>query len=90
MVTEEAGIEVDPKQLGVLELADLELPYIDLEEAPAARNKLVLYDTEYTYLRSFPIKGHSAIMPGVVEEQIAAGKRILIAERNERYYVYVA
>jgi hypothetical protein len=91
MVTQELGsIEVDPQELGRLELAGYDLPYVDLEEAPAVRNKLTLYETEYEYTRSFPIKGHSAIMPAYVGELIDQGKRILVAERNERYYVYVA
>jgi hypothetical protein len=91
MVTDEAApIEVNSLELGRLELGDLELPYVDLEEAPAVRNKLVLYDTEYTYVRSFPIRGHSAIMPAAVKELIDQGKRILVAERGERYYLYAA
>ena len=91
MVTEEeSAVQVDLQQLGRLELGDLEVPYIDLEEEPAVRNKLVLYDTEYTYVRSFPIQGHSAIMPGAVTELLGQGKRILVAERNERYYLYTA
>jgi hypothetical protein len=91
MVTEEeSAIQVDPQQLGRLELGDLEVPYIDFEEEPAVRNKLSLYDTEYTYVRSFPIQGHSAIMPGAVAEQLSQGKRILVAERGDRYYLYVA
>ena len=91
MVTQEEGaIEVDPRQLGTLELANFEVPYVDLEEEPAIRNKLRLNGTEYTYLRSFPIQGHSAVMPAAVEELQAQSKRILVAERKERYYVFAA
>ena len=91
MVTEEErAIPIDSQELGRLELGEFEVPYIDLEEERAVRNKLSLYDTEYTYVRSFPIQGHSAIMPGAVAELIGQGKRILVAERGNRYYVYVA
>ncbi len=90
MVTEEVtALQVDSQQLGRLELEDLELPYVDLEGEPAVRNKLVLYETEYSYVRSFPIQGHSAIMPGFAKELLAQNKRILVAERHDRYYVYV-
>jgi hypothetical protein len=91
MVTQEAGaLEIDPRQLSTLDLAGSELPYVDMEEAPAIRNKLSLNGTEYTYVRSFPIQGHSALMPGAVAELQAQSKRILIAERKERYYVFAA
>ena len=91
MVTEETtALQVDSQQLGRLELGDREVPYIDLEGAPAVRNKLALYDTEYTYVRSFPIQGHSAIMPEAVAELIGQGKRVLVAERSDRYYLYAS
>jgi hypothetical protein len=91
MVTEEASpLRVSSQELGRLELGDLDLPYVDLEDAPAIRNKLVLYDTEYTYVRSYPIRGHSAVMPVAVTELLGQGKRILVAERGERYYLYAA
>lgn len=91
MVTtnEDAPVYIDPASLGRFELEDLDLPYVDLIDAPAVRSKLVLYDTEYDYVRSFPIQGHSAIMPEFVREFLAENKRLLIAERNERYFVYV-
>jgi len=91
MVTEEsAPLEVESQDLGRLELGDLELPYVDLEHEPAVLSKLALYGTEYSYVRSFPIQGHSAIMPGFVNELLAQNKRILVAERRDRYYLYVA
>ncbi len=91
MVTEEATpIEIDRAAVGTLELADAELPYVDLNEEPAMRTRLALGDQEYEYVRSFPIQGHSAIMPEAVSEQLALGKHILVAERDDRYYLYVA
>jgi hypothetical protein len=45
---------------------------------------------EYTYARSYPIKGHSAVMPGYLSEQMNAGKSPLVIERPERFYVYFA
>jgi len=44
----------------------------------------------YRYERSYPLKGHSAVMPKYLKEQIGAGKRPLVVERISRYYVYMA
>ena len=44
----------------------------------------------YHYVRSYPIKGHSAVMPDFLREQLAEGKKPLIIERPDRFYVYVA
>ena len=57
-------------------------------EPPAAQ--LMLGDAEYKYDRSYPIKGHSAVMPGYLREQLAAGKKPLLIERPERLYLYFA
>jgi len=42
----------------------------------------------YHYERSYPIKGHSAVMPGYLKEQVATGKKPLLIERPDRFYVY--
>lgn len=44
----------------------------------------------YQYDRSYPIKGHSAVMPGYLRAQMDAGKKPLILERETRFYVYFA
>jgi len=91
MVTEEAApLEIDPAEVGDLELDRFEVPYVDLEGAPLMHSRLIVGDTEYVYLRSFPIKGHSAVMPAAVAALVAEGRRVLVAERTDRYYVFVA
>jgi hypothetical protein len=87
---EEAHVEVDPAAIGTFELAGSELPYVDLEEAPAIHTRLRVDDVEYVYQRSFPLKGHSAVMPAAIAELQAKGRPILIVERDERYLVYTA
>ena len=42
----------------------------------------------FQYDRSCPIKGHSAILPGQIRDALAAGKRPLVIERPDRFYVY--
>jgi hypothetical protein len=83
-------LEIDPSLIGTLELAGFEVPYVDLEDELFVHTRLRVGDTEYTYERSYPIKGHSAVMPGAIAELQAQGRRVLVAERNERYLVYVA
>ena len=58
------------------------------EEPPDSQIKVG--DQPYQYERSYPIKGHSAVMPGYLREQLAAGKKPLIVERPTRFYVYLA
>jgi len=92
MVTDQAEppLDVDPSLIGELELDRFEVPYADLNDERLMHTRLLVSGTEYVYLRSFPIRGHSAVMPAAVAELLAEGRQLLIAERNERYYVYSA
>ena len=84
------ALDIDSSLVGTLELAGFEVPYVDLEDQSFVHTRLLVGGTEYTYDRTYPIKGHSAVMPGDVAELQAQGRRVLVAERNERYYVYLA
>lgn len=91
MVTEEVQpFDVDPAIVGLLDLDRVELPYIDLNGAPLMHSCLRLDGAEYVYQRSFPIQGHSAVMPAAVDELLGQGKQLLVAEHNDRYYLYAA
>jgi len=91
MVTEPGiQLEIDPSLIGTLELAGFGVPYVDLEDEPVVHTRLRVGDTEYAYERSYPVKGHSAVMPGGIAELQAQGRQVLVAERSERYLVYVA
>lgn len=91
MTTEQAlGLEIDPSRVGALELDGTELPYVDLNDEPAVHTRVRVGGTQYVYQRSFPIKGYSAVMPAAITELQAKGKPILVAERNERYMIYLA
>jgi hypothetical protein len=83
-------LEIDPSLIGTLELAGSEVPHVDLKDWPFIGSRLVVDGTEYTYNRSFNILGHSAVMPAAVAELQAQGRSILVVERKDRYYVYVA
>ena len=84
-------LQLDSSQAGELELApDFTVPYVDLNFAPYVHQRIELGGTEYVWQRSFPVKGGSAVMPDYVAEQLAQGKQVLVAERSERYNVYLA
>jgi len=51
---------------------------------------LLVGDQAYHYDRSYPIKGHSAVLPRYLSEQVATGKKPLLIERPDRFYVYFA
>jgi hypothetical protein len=85
-----APLQLDPALVGALELGAFDVPYVDLNDAPFVHTRLRLDGTEYTYQRSFPVKGHSAVMPQAVAELLGQGRSILVVERNERYLLYVA
>lgn len=83
-------LDVDPSLIGELDLGEFEVPLIDLEREPLIHAHLRAGDSEYVYQRSYPIKGHSAVMPAYVAELLQNGRRVLVAERDERYYVYAS
>ena len=92
MTTEEAAppLHLDESEVGVLELENFEVPYVDLEFQPYIHSRLVVGSTEYKFQRSYPVQGHSAVMPADVAELLGASRRVIVAERHERYHVYVA
>lgn len=85
-----APLEIDGSRVGTLELQGFTVPYVDLEDEPFVHTQLLVDGTEYVYDRSFPIKGHGAVMPGAVAKLLEQGREVFVAERSERYYVYLA
>jgi len=83
-------LDVDRSLIGQLDLGEFEVPYVQIDQEPLIHTHLRVGDTEYTYQRSYPIKGHSAVMPGYVAELLQGERKVLVAERDERYYVYLA
>ena len=87
---EAAPLRIDPALIGELELDALQVPYVHLGDEPFVHSRLLVGETAYTYDRSYPVTGHSAVMPGAIAQVQAEGRRVLVAERNERFYVYLA
>ena len=91
MTTEQAPpTEIASSRLGRLELDQLSVPYVNLEDEPFLGSRIRVDETEYTYSQSFPITGHSAVMPGAVDQVQSEGKQVLVAERGKRYYLYLS
>ena len=82
-------MELDPRNLGTLELDGNWLPYIDLNSEQFMPRKVTVGNDDYLFDRSFNISGHSATMPQAIRELRAGGKRPLVVEREGRYYVFV-
>ena len=82
--------EFDDADLEPFAADDLELPLLRMHDIDIATTLIKVGDEEYQYDRSYPEKGYGAVMPAYVREQIAAGKKPLIVERLDRYYVYWA
>ena len=89
-MAEAPTLEVERSLMGSLELANATVAYVNLEQQAAIPTRLRVADVEYAYERSFPIRGHSAVLPEVIAELLDEERRILVAERQERYLVYLA
>ena len=93
-------LELNPADLGTLELdTDTWVAYIDLYgEVPYVPTVVRVGATEYTYVMSSPVFGHGAELPSKVRQLRAAGKTVLIIQRessgsggkNDRYIVFAS
>ena len=91
MTAEDPGpLQLDRSAVGSLDLGSIEVPYVDLQNVPYVHHRLAVDGAEYAFDRSYPVKGGSAVMPSQVSELVAAGRKVLVGERGERYYVYLA
>ena len=82
-------MEIDPSQLGTLDLEGAWVPYIDLHDAQFVPTHVKIVDEDYAFKQSFNIFGHGAVMPQAIRQFRAEGKKPVVIEREDRYYVYV-
>jgi hypothetical protein len=83
-------LELDSLPVRSFPVEDLDVPLVDLGGFEFPHARLKLGDTVYSYRQTFPVMGHSAVMPQHLRGLIEEGHRVLLAQRGERYYVYVA
>ena len=62
---------------------------LTLDDLPP-HSEIAVGQQSYKYDRSYPIKGHSAVLPRYLREQMGAGKQPLLVERPSRILVYFA
>jgi hypothetical protein len=84
------ALDIDRSLVGTLELEGMDAQYVNLEGYAAIPTHLNIGGIEYAYERTFPVRGHSAVLPQAITEYQNAGKRVVVAERLERYMVYLA
>ena len=89
-VTTMEVLELRPSDLGTVEMDGLWVPYVDLFDAEFLPTRVRLGAEEYAYHSSQIIFGHGATLPGKIRELRAAGKKPILIERGDRYYVFVA
>ncbi len=83
-------LDIDQSLLGSLELESTTAAYVNLEQLATIPTRLRSAGVEYAYERSFPVRGHSAVLPDVIAELEEQEHRVLVAERHERYILFVA
>ena len=86
-MAEAPTLEVEPSLMGSLELEGATVPYVNLGQVATIPSRLRVADVEYTYERSFPIRGHSAVLPEAIA-QLEEGRRVRVADRQARYLLY--
>ncbi len=87
-MVEAPTLEIEPSVMGSLALDSGDVPYVNLDQVAAIPVRLRAADVEYTYDRSFPVRGHSAVLPEAIAE-LEEGRRVLVAERQDRYLIYL-
>ena len=83
-------LEIDDTLLEPFPMDGLLVPVVRMTGDDLVQVELRVGEQPYRYDRSYPIKGHSAVLPGYLRQQMAAGKKPLLVERPDRFYVYFA
>ena len=82
-------MELDPNRLGTVEMDGQWVPYVDLYDEPFMPTRIAVGKDEYEFESSQIIFGHGATLPDKIRALRASGKKPIIAERANRYYVFV-
>jgi hypothetical protein len=83
-------LEFEDSALEPFAMDGFQVPLLKMNHLEVPSAEIVVGGEKFRYARSFPIKGYGAIMPGYLRGQLDAGKRPLVAERLNRYFVYLA
>jgi hypothetical protein len=83
-------VELDPSQLGTLDLDEQWVPYFDDNDGTFIPTRIQVGADEYAFNSSVNIFGHGAILPQRIRDLRTAGKTPIVIERKNRYYVFVS
>jgi hypothetical protein len=84
-------VELSDSRMEVYSIGGVWVPVVkQTTETGPPKIHVIIEGQGYNYDRSYPVKGHSALMPPYLREQLNAGKQPLLIERPERFYVYIA
>jgi hypothetical protein len=83
------ALELQPADLGSVEMDGMWVPYINLYDDGFLPTRVRLGAQEYAFHSSQIISGHGATLPGRIRELRASGKKPLLIQRGDRYYVFV-
>jgi hypothetical protein len=81
-------LEFDDDAIEAFPVDGISVPLVRMTAGSIPTVQIRVDGRDYQYERSYPIKGHSAVMPPYIKEQAAAGKKPLLIERPDRFYVY--
>jgi hypothetical protein len=82
-------LELDVRDLGTLDLEGAWVPYADLHDSGFVPTRLKVGADEYAFNSSVIIRGHGATLPQRIKGLRSAGKKPIVVERGDRYYVFV-
>ena len=84
------ALDIERSLVGTLELEGTNATYVNLEQLATIPTRLRVEEVEYSYERTFPIQGHSAVLPEALAELEQEGRLVIVGERAERYIFFVA
>lgn len=82
-------MQIDPAHLGTLELDRQWVAYINLVDIDFIPTRIEIASEEYAFDGSYLVRGHGAAMPERIRELRGAGKKPVVVERSDRYYIFV-
>jgi hypothetical protein len=82
-------LEIAPETLDALELDGIWAPYAYVGDLEFLPTRVTVGADEYGFHSSIIVFGHGAVLPQRIRELRSGGKKPIILEREERYYVYV-
>ncbi len=82
-------VELKDVDVNEINLDGIIAPLLNLTHADRVDWKLRFQGGDYAFASSVLVKGHGAILPQRVRQAQDEGRRVLLVQRGERYYLYL-